>query len=100
MPTVTKYRNSTIYIDVNITNTGNVTETFQIGCSIIAPNGFITDLPLQYATLSDGANTTKHFSQYNGSATGIGYHTVAVAIYDSDGVELDRDETWRMYVPS
>ena len=103
MPTITKKRGDQVKITVTLRNTGNVTHTFPVGASIVAPNGYVTDLPFQTRSIAPQQDATITFYETLGSATGIGSHTIHVAAWTSiengKGVgELARNSSWTISV--
>lgn len=96
-------RLQTVYITCKFTNTSNTSRTIYVGCTVVSPKSYVSNLPVVSKTLGAGASSSVQFSLYLGSATGLGYHTVDCSLwknytggycYDL----LDSDKTARINV--
>jgi hypothetical protein len=88
--TQTYHRGDQVTITANVKNTGTAAYTFYLGCSIIAPNNWVTDSkdfnpPQVYKeiTLLPNQSGSVVFTEILGQNTGSGIHEVVVAVWDS-----------------
>lgn len=84
------HRGDQVTITANVKNTGTAVHTFYLGCSLVAPNGWVTDSkdfnpPQVYKeiTLAPNQSGSVVFTEILGPNTGIGIHEVIIAVWES-----------------